>query len=234
MSTTVSPMDLRTSAADAVTTQLRRELLDGSIVPGSRLLPKDIAQRFTVSIVPVREAFRRLEAENLIVTSPQRATYAADVGLEDISGVYEVRRILEVELARRAAEMASAKDREACQSALDTLLECTPPSEEFFRAHRAFHWRLLAPATSDVALKTLEKLWQSVDRYMALAGGNSSEFFDAEYVTDFHEDHATLAKAFIAGDCGKLQELLINHLDKNEDSLRRACEILVPDSSQTT
>ncbi len=73
-------MDLRTNAAEAVTNQLRRELLDGTIAPGSRILPKDLAARFAVSVVPVGEALRRLEAENLIVTPPQRAANAADWG----------------------------------------------------------------------------------------------------------------------------------------------------------
>jgi DNA-binding GntR family transcriptional regulator len=73
-------MDLRTNAAEAVTNQLRRELLDGTIAPGSRILPKDLAERFAVSVVPVGEALGRLEAENLIVTPPQRAANAADWG----------------------------------------------------------------------------------------------------------------------------------------------------------
>ena len=228
MSATDTRMTLRTSAADAVTDQLRRELLDGSIAPGSRILPKEIAERFTVSIVPVREAIRRLEVEKLIVTSPQRATYAADVGLEDLAGVYDVRRILEVELAARAATLASKDDRKACQEALDRLLASQPPSEGFFEAHREFHWRLLAPGTSPVALLALKKLWQSVDRYMALAEGSSGRFFDGAFMRTFRADHRALAKAFVRQDAEELRTLLVAHMDKNEESLRRACEILVP------
>ena len=224
-------MALRTSAADAVTEQLRRELLAGSIAPGSRILPKEIAERFAVSIVPVREAIRRLEVEKLIVTSPQRATYAADVGVEDLAGVYDVRRILEVELAVRSAKMANDEDRVACEEALGQLLACEPPSEAFFEAHREFHWRLLAPGTSAVALMTLQKLWQSVDRYMALAEGSSEGFFDAKYMRSFRSDHSALAKAFVRGDAKKLRTLLVAHMDRNEASLRRACEILVPDAA---
>lgn len=233
MSASDGRMALRTSAADAVTEQLRRELLAGSIAPGSRILPKDIAERFAVSIVPVREAIRRLEVEKLIVTSPQRATYAADVGLEDLAGVYDVRRILEVELAVRSAKMASDEDRAACTEALDRLLACEPPTEAFFEAHREFHWRLLAPGTTAVALITLQKLWQSVDRYMALAEGSSGGLFDAKYLRSFRSDHSALAKAFIRGEAKNLRALLIAHMDRNEASLRRACEILVPDAAVT-
>src|SRR5689334_25234339 len=104
-------IDLRTSAADAVTNQLRRELLDGTIPAGSRILPKDLAERFALSIVPVREALRHLEAEGLVVTSPQRATYAADIGIEELAGVYELRRVVEPEFASRSTIIATDEDR---------------------------------------------------------------------------------------------------------------------------
>ena len=48
--------DLRRSAADAVTHQLRSELLDGTIPAGSRILPRTL-QEIALSIVPIRKPF---------------------------------------------------------------------------------------------------------------------------------------------------------------------------------
>ena len=234
MSASGRQMDLRTSAAEAVTNQLRRELLDGTIAAGARILPKDLAERFAVSVVPVREALRRLEAENLIVTSPQRATYATDVGLEDLAGVYELRRILEAELAHRATNVATEEYRERCRSALSALLEAEPHSLEFFEAHRTFHLGLLAPAASAVALRTLEGLWQSVDRYMALAVRRLPEFSSSDYMATFYAEHTSLASAFETGDGAFLREMLVAHLANSEDSLRRAYQVLLPDSPATS
>lgn len=223
-------IDLRTSAAEAVTNHLRWELLDGTISPGSRILPKDLADRFGLSVVPVREALRRLEAEDLVVASPQRATYAAEIGLEDLAGVYELRRILEAELAGRAAELSSEQDHQRCREALEWLGASEPYSPEFFEAHRAFHWHLLAPAGSEVAHRVLERLWQSVDRYVALAARRSPEFFGPERLESFHSEHQMLATVFEAGDRAVSRHALSAHLTATEEMLKQVFGVLALDS----
>lgn len=229
MSSPGEAIDLRTSAAEAVTNQLRRELLDGTISPGSRIMPKDQADRFGLSVVPVREALRRLEAEDLVVTSPQRATYAADIGLEDLAGVYELRRILEAELAGRAAELSGEGDHRRCREALKWLGDSEPYSPEFFEAHRAFHWQLLAPAGTEVARRVLERLWQSVDRYVALAARRLPEFSSPDRLESFHSEHQMLATVFEAGDRSVARRALSAHLTTTELMLKQAYDVLASD-----
>lgn len=230
MSATGPRIDLRTSAAEAVTDQLRRELLAGTIAPGERILPKDVAARFSVSIVPVREALRRLEAEELVVSSPQRATYAADVGLDDLAGIYELRRIVEGELAHRAARAATPDDVARCRRALAALKAAEPYSTAFFEAHRTFHRRLIAPAASDVALGILERLWLSVDRYLALAVTRLSGFGGTRQVRARMAEHRGLLEAYAAADADALRERLVAHLTHTEDALREAYRELLPDA----
>lgn len=228
MSATGPRMALRTSVAEAVTDQLRRELLAGTIAPGQRILPKEVAERFSVSIVPVREALQRLEAEELVVTSPQRATYATDVGLEDLAGVYDVRRIVEGELAHRAAQAATPGDAADCQRALKALSAAKPHARAFFEAHRTFHRQLIAPAASSVALGILERLWRSTDRYLALAVTRLAAFNGPQYVEARMAEHRALCEAYAAGDADQLRELLVAHLTNTEDALREAYRELLP------
>lgn len=227
MSELAPQSSLRTSTADAVTNKLRREILDGTIAAGSRIMPKDLAERYQVSIVPIREALRRLEAEALVVTSPQRATYAAEIGLEDLSGVYDLRRILEAELASRACDIATEEDRNSCRSAFEQLKSSEPHSPEFYEAHRLFHWRLLEPASSTVSHKVLEQLWQSVDRYMFLAAKRLPEAHSPEYMDGFYAEHALLVTAFESGEGEHLRDLLVEHLTSTENKLKRAYQIQV-------
>jgi DNA-binding GntR family transcriptional regulator len=233
MSATGPRIDLRTSAAEAVTDQLRRELLAGTIAPGERILPKDVAERFSVSIVPVREALRRLEAEELVVSSPQRATYAADVGLEDLAGIYELRRIVEGELAQRAAGAATPDDVARCRRALDALAAAEPYAPAFFDAHRAFHRQLIAPAASNVARGILERLWLSVDRYLALAVTRLGGFGGPEQVEARMAEHRGLFAAYETGDAELLRDRLVAHLTQTEDALREAYRELLPDAPAT-
>lgn len=58
--------------ADIVYEALQSAILSGQLEPGERLRQEEIAARWGVSQTPVREAFRRLEAEGLIEHEPNR------------------------------------------------------------------------------------------------------------------------------------------------------------------
>lgn len=186
------------------------------------MLPKAIAERFALSLVPVREALSHLEAEGLIVTTPQRATFAAEIGLDDLAGIYDLRRIVEPELAYRAAVKATDEDRRNCQLALEGIMKATSYSSDFFLAHRSFHWHLLAPAATTVVRNVLERLWQNVDRYFALAVRPNPECNTPEYFQVYKDEHALLARKFIEGDRKALRQLLTVHLSETERRLRIA------------
>lgn len=219
---TGAPLKLRTSTAEAVTTQMRMDLLDGTIPAGSRILARSLAERFQVSIVPVREAIKRLVAEGLLVSSPQRATFAAEIGFEDISGVYDVRQILEVELAGRAVSLADDKAIKKCDNALAALLSTNLRGPEFFEAHRWFHWCLIEPAASTVARQVLERLWTNVDRYMSMAIRSQDDERKKAYRTNFDNAHKKLAEMFRARDEAGLRQLMKLHLSDTEKSLKAA------------
>ena len=216
------PARLHTSAGEAVTKQIRSDLLDGTIPAGSRVLARSLAERFQVSIVPVREAIKRLEAEGLLVSSPQRATFAAEIGLADIAGVYDVRQILEVELAGRAVARADNAALVKCDEALAFLLSTEPCSPEFFEAHRWFHWCLIAPASGTAARTVLERLWTNVDRFMSIAIKSMNDEQKQEYWEQFRKTHTQLARTFRARDEQALRQLLKLHLHETEMSLKAA------------
>ncbi|HET9199588.1 MAG TPA: GntR family transcriptional regulator [Dehalococcoidia bacterium] len=61
-----------TSKAEAVYRRLHAGIEDGTIAAGARLRQDELAARWGVSSTPVREAFRRLEAEGLVELLPHR------------------------------------------------------------------------------------------------------------------------------------------------------------------
>src|ERR671936_2131729 len=111
----------RVSLVDNVTDRLRAALLSGEIQPGERIRVTALEKRFGVSHIPIREAIRRLETEGLVVTLPQRAAVAAGVALDDLTGIYDLRRIIEGHVARRAVEQMSDEDVERIEAALAEL-----------------------------------------------------------------------------------------------------------------
>lgn len=88
------------TAVGRIRKALAKRIIAGSLEPGSRLGQDHIAEEFGVSHVPVREAFRRLEAQGLVVSEPRRGVRVAGIGLGEDREVAEMRSALE-SLAQR-------------------------------------------------------------------------------------------------------------------------------------
>jgi DNA-binding GntR family transcriptional regulator len=98
----VRPIESR-SVVEQVMTELRRSVLSGALAPGRDLSLRELAEMLQVSIIPVREALRSLESEGLVVTRPGRSARVAPLDLDELQGLYRLRRRLEPEIAQRPA-----------------------------------------------------------------------------------------------------------------------------------
>ena len=92
---------------DTIASRISRVLADrivrGELAPGARLRQDHIAEEFKTSHVPVREAFRRLEAQGLAISEPRRGVRVASFDLAEVREVAEMRAVLEVLALRHAA-----------------------------------------------------------------------------------------------------------------------------------
>lgn len=108
----------RSSLGDEIADRLRRQIMTGIIMPGQRIYSRDLQHDFGVSHIPIREALRSLEAEGLVHSTPSRGIVAANVGLEEPSEIWDLRRIVEGQVARRAAASVNGDHLAKVNSAL--------------------------------------------------------------------------------------------------------------------
>jgi len=94
------------NAAETAYTVLREAIVTNTLKPGTRLRADDLAKRLGVSKTPVREALRKLQAENLIIVSPGNALKVKSISEEELLDIYYTREALEGMAARLAAEKA--------------------------------------------------------------------------------------------------------------------------------
>ena len=83
------------SAAEQVAADLRRRILAGEIVPGERIRQEEVAERFGVSRLPVREALRMLEAEGLTGLETKKSARVPLLGMRQVALMYQMRERLE-------------------------------------------------------------------------------------------------------------------------------------------
>ena len=85
-------------------------LLQGRLEPGVRLSEAHIARQMGISKAPVREAFRQLEEQRLLVSFPNRGTFVRAFQEDDVHEVYSLRIALEGLAIRLAASRLTADD----------------------------------------------------------------------------------------------------------------------------
>ncbi|WP_461211417.1 GntR family transcriptional regulator [Desulfocurvus sp. DL9XJH121] len=81
--------------SEAVESRLREEIMIGKMAPGERVNEIGVSERYGVSRPPLREALRRLESENLIISIPRRGSYVTEMSKADCSQIYRTRVMLE-------------------------------------------------------------------------------------------------------------------------------------------
>ena len=95
---------------EAVSDQLRDEILDGRLAAGSRLVETELAERFGVSRGPIRDALRELSSAGLTVDMPRRGTFVSSLTERDLADVYVIRRAIEEAAVRLTIERATEAD----------------------------------------------------------------------------------------------------------------------------
>src|SRR5258705_4894084 len=91
--------------AEQIADRIRYEIEEGRLVPGAPLNQVDLAARFKLSRIPVREALRQLVAEGYVTYRPNKgAKVVGAVSPEDVQEILEIRECLEARLMDRAVE----------------------------------------------------------------------------------------------------------------------------------
>jgi DNA-binding GntR family transcriptional regulator len=138
------------SAADAVATALREQVLDGALAPGARLREQALAAEHGVARHTVRAALRTLAEERLVALVPNAGARVAAMGAEDVLALFELRTALEVEAAHLALQRHDGRlpvpVRAAAARLTRTCRASRPRWPAVSAAHGEVHAALVAAA----------------------------------------------------------------------------------------
>jgi DNA-binding GntR family transcriptional regulator len=120
---------------------LRDGIMKGELAPGTRLVIDDLARRFEISIIPVREALRLLQSEGLVVSVAHVGATVAPISRQSVAEVFTVLEGLEVVATRTAAERASTQQLDqltAIVAEMDDALDADTP-QRWAELNTQFH-----------------------------------------------------------------------------------------------
>ena len=156
---------------DTVSRDLREMILSGELRPGAQLVLTELARRMSISVMPVREAIGRLQAEGLVDQVPHRGARVARISVVDLEDLYRVRISIETLAVRLAAERFTAEDSTRLSQTLEDYLDAHSRGDEARgrEAHAEFHLGLYAISGSRWLMRTIPPLWDAADRYRRMS-----------------------------------------------------------------
>lgn len=111
------------SLVDQVTDFLTNAVIEGKLKGGERLVENELQRKFGISRGPIRESFRILEKNGLVISTPRKGTHVRIVTPKDIKENFPIRAVLEGLAARLAVSHLRPKDIKALESTLRRMAE---------------------------------------------------------------------------------------------------------------
>lgn len=207
---------------DEIAAAIRLEILRGEFEPGSSARQDELAARFSVSRVPVREALRSLVAEGLMTWEPQRGFRVARLAPEEAREILEIRSVLEVQALQWGFARISPDSIGAAEAALRRS-EQTHSIDEWSEMNGRFHTAILTPCNRPLLLAMIQQLNNRVDHYIRLLIARS------DYRARAEREHRAILAAIEVGNLIAASSLLKQHV---EDTAVRLDDFLAGYRSQ--
>jgi DNA-binding GntR family transcriptional regulator len=222
------------SLAVTVYEQVRSAILDSAeLVPGQRIKPAELGQRYGVSLSVVREALSLLAAKGLVRIDRNRGFHVTPLTEETLTAVTEARLINEgaaLRLSVQRGDVAWESDVLAAHHRLagqPLFLPGDPPprNSEWAHAHIDFHHTLIKACGNPVLLDICTRLSDTAELYRAWSAAGTREG-----KRDVAAEHRGLCEAALARDPELAVERFAAHIALTQQLL---VEFGLPDGSLT-
>lgn len=212
--------------------RLRANIVLGHHEPGTPLRLNDLVDEYGVSLIPIREALRRLEVERLVESSPNRGSRVATASIDEVEDAYETRRVLESEALTRAWPHLDREVVDETQRLLDGMFDAFSRGEvgEGADFHRRLHFGIWQRADSTWLGHLIRILWSHTERYRNLAlilhaPAPGDDEYHLLLLDAIRRGDLTAALTHTRGELEESRGLVIDHLtkiDQNDEAEQTA------------
>lgn len=191
ISNSFSPIeDSRRTLAAQVQERVREAILKQMLKPGDRIDQNKLADELQVSMAPVREALKGLEAEGLVTIQPRRGAFVVEVSISDMDDLYFTRQLIEGEAIYLAVPLLKDKDFAALQQMTDLMRASTEADDitTYISYNRLFHLHIYNALNNQHLLQVIQMLWERSElyryRYMFMTRDHERIHLEHEAILD--------------------------------------------------
>jgi DNA-binding GntR family transcriptional regulator len=206
--TTLRPLSPNETLGEQAYFAIRGAITSGTLKPGQRLTERDLASRLHVSPTPIREAFRQLEQEGLVVRTPSREVTVSNLPSASVAELLLIQAALRGVAARLAADKITEAELAELQAVLDETEEllASAPAERLLELADQFHAIVDQASGNLTLLKSIEtfRSFDPIDRLEALT--------DREQVQERLREHQEIAAALATRNKELAEALMRSHV----------------------
>jgi DNA-binding GntR family transcriptional regulator len=209
------------SLLSLVTERLRMAIITGRFPPGSQLRERELCELTGVSRNSIREALRRLEAEGLVGAAPNRGLVVSSFSPDEVTHIYNLRRLLENYAAREFARLRVPEDIATLRNAVARLdqVQNGGTALQILEVGSEIHTAIAAGSRNPYVVEALRMLFNRIAliRFIGLQheGRNAKTFAELR----------ALSNAIISGDESLSEQLCEEHLVAIGAEARRIVEL---------
>lgn len=191
---------------NALVDRIREEILQGTYPPGQHLRLEELARRFGVSHMPIREALRHLEAEGIVTNIPHKGTFVTRLTAAEMEDIYDIRSTLEALATRLAVPRLTPEvlaELEQILEAMDGAMDALPT---FIMLNHRFHMTLYSASGRRHLCELLRTLRYRMHHYMYTLRAHTSDLAPVQ------QEHRAILAACRAGDAEEAARRVRDHV----------------------
>jgi DNA-binding GntR family transcriptional regulator len=200
---------------------IRNDIITGQFEVGARLKISDLANRYGLSAMPIREALQQLQGEGLVVLSANKGASVRRIDERFLWQMYEVRKALETFFAAELASRVTDADVSRMHAMLDEQQSAIAAADEerLQKLDRDFHGYIVGATMNEEAASILNRSYD-LTRPLRLRFGRG-----AEQRARIPRDHLAIVEAIAAGDGPAAGRLISDHINSAFADLAKAMRL---------
>ena len=212
------------SVQEMVYRTLRDKIVSMELKPGTIISTQEIADSMSVSRTPVREAFIRLQREELLDVAPQRSTMVSKINMDRVYQERFIREALEIEAMQKFVEVATAESLNRMRRNIENQYAAIAEQRyiDFLELDNAFHQAAFTETHEDLGRSIVQQMNGHYDRIRLISA------WEGQIVSAAMQEHERYVDYIERKDTARARKLLRTHLQ----ALRVQEEILLTNWSE--
>ena len=194
---------------------LKQEICDGHYQPGQWLQEKELAEQFSVSRSPVREALKQLAADGLVIEVPNKGVFIREFTPKDIEEIFDLRVMMESYAIDKIVDLLTEDAKAQLSACLDQLQTAFKQNQltQYIQADTALHDLIIRLSGNSFLAIAYERVHIMIQQFRTYSLQNQGRFDESV------EEHQNIVHHILAGEPEQAKKINSRHLQLAKEQI---------------